>query len=115
MIHPENHIFDQNPDSLAQYCEQQGWPAFRAKQILEWVYTKLADSPEQMSNLPKDARAQLAADFTFSSAQIIQHQTATDATQKLLMQWHDGDHLAVLNPDPSRQTECVMIPSTDTR
>ncbi len=120
MIHPERHIFEQTPDSLAEYCAERGWPAFRAKQILEWVYAKRAASPSEMTNLPKLAREQLAKDFTFSSADIIQHQLATDATQKLLMQWRDqpapnNASINVINPDPSRQTECVMIPSRDTR
>ena len=120
MIHPDRHIFEQTPESLADYCKQQGWPAFRAKQILEWVYDKSAQSPREMTNLPKDAREQLEKDFTFASAQLLQHQLATDATQKLLMQWIDDaapqpGALNVLNPDPARQTECVMIPSKDTR
>lgn len=73
-----------------------------------------------MSNLPKAARLQLAENFTFSSAEILQHQLATDGTQKLLMQWRDdadpsGTTLNVLNPNPKRQTECVMIPSRETR
>ena len=120
MIHPSNHIFEQTPESLAEYCAQHNWPAFRAKQILEWVYAKRAVSPTEMTNLPVAAREQLAEEFAFSSAEILHHQLATDGTQKLLMQWRDDASpasavLNVLNPDPKRQTECVMIPSRETR
>ena len=145
MIHPTDHIFHHTPDSLARWCKDRGWPAFRAKQVLEWVYDKRTTNPHNMTNLPAAAREQLAAEMTFLSAEVKAHQLATDGTQKLLLQWWKGDtpdtpdaprdplagtlasSLPVLNSpnttidysgggggDPSRQTECVMIP-TETR
>ena len=107
-------------------------PGFRARQILEWVYDKKVADPARMTNLPARDRQTLAEGMTFLSADILAHQVATDATQKLLMQWRqegdpppsraDADTESTLahhlinhdaTPDPSRQTECVMIPATD--
>jgi len=116
-------------------------PAYRAGQILEWVYQQGVCDPSRMTNLSGRDRETLAREMTFLSGDVLAHQVATDGTQKLLIQWanaaegmaHAGpggaDPLAgtlsrslpVLGSteidhdagDPSRQTECVMIPSSD--
>jgi 23S rRNA (adenine2503-C2)-methyltransferase len=125
--HPDNHIFEHTPDSLAAWCAERGWPSFRAKQILEWVYAKGVVDPHAMSNLPARDRETLAASMSFLSGDALAHQVATDGTQKLLVQWSDGApeqrsdegadrvSLGVFGDqagDPTRQTECVMIPAS---
>jgi 23S rRNA (adenine2503-C2)-methyltransferase len=110
---------------------------FRGKQILEWVYEKGIADPTLMSNLSKRDRDVLAAEMTFLSGETISHQSASDGTQKLLIEWADfagrgktaevdnSLSLPVLREDeptssplpqkgganPERQTECVMIPT----
>ncbi len=127
---PRNHFFDHTPETLAAWCIAAGMPKFRAKQIMEWVYEKGITNPAQMTSLSVADRERLAADMTFLSGEVIRHQLASDGTQKLLIQWHDGDQrdtgamvqpskaglLPVLQPtveDSTRQTECVMIPTDD--
>ena len=136
MRHPDRHIFGHTPDSLAARLADAGEPRFRAEQILDWVYSKRVTDPLAMSNLPARLRERLAAEMAFTSADVIAHERATDGTQKLLVQWWDGDRpdadpaagnaapggapplLPVLTDappgDPARQTECVMIPSGGT-
>jgi len=134
MKHPTNHFFAHTPESLAQWCSSVGMPAFRAKQIMEWVYTKGVADPDQMSNLSKSDRDLLRTKMTFISGTAVAHQIASDGTQKLLIEWQDGDESQQASPsgqpvhnplklpllnvstsagDSSRQTECVMIPSPD--
>jgi 23S rRNA (adenine2503-C2)-methyltransferase len=134
MKSPESHIFEQTPQSMEQWAESVGIPKYRAAQILEWIYQKGVIDPALMSNLSKLDRERLASSFTFLSGHTVRHMEATDGTQKLLIEWDDikpgmvpaestpspgGDHaLTVLNSnaavgDPSRQTECVMIPTDD--
>jgi 23S rRNA (adenine2503-C2)-methyltransferase len=134
MKSPESHIFEQTPQSMEQWAESVGIPKYRAAQILEWIYQKGVIDPALMSNLSKRDRERLANSFTFLSGHTVRHMEATDGTQKLLIEWDDikpgmvpaestpspgGDHsLTVLNSnaavgDPSRQTECVMIPTDD--
>ena len=135
MRHPEHHIFAHTPDSLAEWCVERGMAPYRAAQILEWVYARGVIDPEAMTNLSKRDRRTLAEEMTFLSGPTIAHQVATDGTQKLLIQWNDGgdpDNSSATDPlegtlaralpvldaagidygagDPSRQTECVMIP-----
>jgi 23S rRNA (adenine2503-C2)-methyltransferase len=90
MKHPEPHIFEQTPDTLESWCERAGWPRFRAAQILEWVYEKGVVDPQRMTSLSKLDRQTLSDAFTFLSGRVVQHQMATDGTQKLLVQWADG-------------------------
>lgn len=88
--HPPNHFFDHTLDSLKEWCIAQRMPAFRAAQILEWVYAKKVIDPAAMSNLSALNREQLAKAMTFLSGRIVAHQAATDGTQKLLIEWDDG-------------------------
>jgi len=139
MQHPVPHIFEQTPDSLGAWCQERRMPAYRAAQILEWVYQKGVADPAKMSNLSKLDRETLARGMTFLSGRVLRHLAASDGTQKLLIEWDDcregappaahetpttpasvgGAGLRTLSltqvdavaGDPSRQTECVMIPS----
>lgn len=114
-------------------------PAFRAGQILEWVYQRGEIDPARMTNLSAKDRAALGAEMTFLSGRTVAEQAATDGTRKLLIEWDDEaggtglQHTApppstssdssspaslplqLLSPapagDPDRQTECVMIPA----
>jgi len=137
---PTSHIFDFTPESLKVWCIERGMPAYRAAQILDWVYARGVVDPAQMSNLAKRDRDVLLEEMTFLSGQTVLAQKASDGTQKLLVQWEDfevgagcrgdevaregekGTSLRVLGSSPvhggglttpsdsSRQTECVMIP-----
>lgn len=115
------HLFDLTPEGVGELCAELGHPQrFRAEQVLEWVYRKGADSFEAMSNLPASLRGALAERVRILSGRVMAHQLATDGVQKLLLQWEDGapegGPLAVLPaPDPTRQTETVMIPAEDRR
>ena len=41
-----------NLDELTEYIKSIGQPAFRAKQLYEWMHVKIADSYDEMSNIP---------------------------------------------------------------
>ncbi|MFI4916237.1 MAG: 23S rRNA (adenine(2503)-C(2))-methyltransferase RlmN [Phycisphaerales bacterium JB060] len=129
MRHPEHHIFQFTPDTLADWCRQRSMPAFRAKQILTWVYERGVADPALMTDLSKRDRETLAREMAFLSGPTVAHQLATDGTQKLLIEWPDelaptsAEHATVdtVNRLPilgqampysntARQTECVMIP-----
>ncbi|MEM8836041.1 MAG: 23S rRNA (adenine(2503)-C(2))-methyltransferase RlmN [Planctomycetota bacterium] len=116
---PEQHIFSHTLDSLGDWFEAKSLPRFRAKQVLEWVYRKNVVEPGAMTNLGKRERTLLTDGMVFDSGETLAHQVASDGTQKLLVEWWDGDApgapaLPVLGQragDPTRQTECVMIPA----
>lgn len=89
-----------NADQLLDWFERHGEPAFRAGQVLDWVWKKKVDSIEAMSNLPAALRKKLATDFRLSPLEHSQTQGSQDTTRKLLFRLHDG-----------RYVESVLIPA----
>ncbi|MEF3191438.1 MAG: 23S rRNA (adenine(2503)-C(2))-methyltransferase RlmN [Campylobacterales bacterium] len=65
-------------------------PSFRARQIYDWLYKKLALSFEEMKNLPKQMRQQLEAEYRCEPMRIVNIQTSSDGTKKYLFSLHDG-------------------------
>lgn len=105
----ENHsITDMSLAEITALCNNLGEPAYRAKQILSWVYEKGATIFDQMTNLPKNFQKQLA-----EQCQVLQTivdsitQTGYD-TEKLLIHLYDGNIIeCVLLREGKRITACV--------
>jgi len=79
---------------------EMGEPAFRAKQVIEWTFTKRAESIEAMSNLSKALRQNLAEKFVTRTMKIATVTGSKDTTRKFLLKLHDG-----------RFVETVLIPA----
>lgn len=115
------HFFDFTPETLALWCVERDLPKFAARQIMEWVYQKRVVEPGKMTNLAAKARTLLHEQMVFDSGALVRHQSATDGTQKLLLDWSsgrgasagEGMALPQVVVDSNRQTECVMIPVED--
>ncbi len=135
MINPRNHFFEFTPETFTDWCKEHGMPAFRGKQVFQWVYEHGIVDPQQMTNLSKKDRELLENNIVFLSGPTVAHQLATDGTQKLLIEWSDDteqqkitashaqvdrtNRLPIVGQDmpysnTARQTECVMIPALDT-
>ena len=77
-----------------------GQPAFRAKQVEEWVWVKNAQSFDEMTNLPKALREQLAQHLTLGGVTEVARQVSADGSRKYLLLYPDGVSV-----------ECVGMPS----
>ena len=84
-------ILDLTPSELTDWVVAHGWPKFRAGQLQKWLFQRRATSFEQMSDLPKPMREQLAAEFQLFTAELESHQIASDRTEKLLLKLSDGE------------------------
>jgi 23S rRNA (adenine2503-C2)-methyltransferase len=102
-------IFSAYNEELDAFLGGWGWPRYRAGQVRDWVFSKLAASPEEMSNLSKLDRQRLSQEIEFSAAAVTAHQASSDGTQKLLLTWPDESSAeTVMIPDePRRRTACV--------
>jgi 23S rRNA (adenine2503-C2)-methyltransferase len=101
-------FFDLTSDALAAVARGWNWPAFRADQLLDWVYRKLVFDPRQMSNLSQADRQRVGERLTFLSASLTREQVSNDGTMKLLLSWPDGRSAeTVMIPDGYRRTACV--------
>ena len=102
------HILNLTTSELAQWLETHSQPAFRLKQILGWIFERRADSFEDMSDLPKSLREELASSFQLWTTTIATHKQAEDGTEKLLVQLADGGRVeCVLLRDGLRRSICV--------
>jgi 23S rRNA (adenine2503-C2)-methyltransferase len=87
---------------------ETGLPAFRAKQIWEWIWVKSVHNFDEMSNLSLMMRAQLAEDFDIFPISLQTDQKSNDGTIKLAFALHDKSLVeGVLIPAEDRMTACV--------
>lgn len=95
-------------DEIKEKLVSFNQPAFRAKQIYEWIWKKQATSFEQMTNLPIDLRTKLNEVFAIQPIVIHHAQKSVDGTMKFAFKLHDG-HLVegVLIPTAKRATACI--------
>src|SRR5688572_16918115 len=101
-------FFDLAPAEFDALILRLGWPAFRGKQVRDWVFNKLVINPGEMTNLPALERAKLADAMVFASATVTKEQHSGDGTIKLLLSWPDGGTAeTVMIPDGDRRTACV--------
>lgn len=102
------YLLDWSEAQLIDWLLERGWPKFRARQILTWIYQKRADSFDAMTDLPKGLRAQLASAFEIFRSVTAAHQKSVDGTEKLLLQLADGGRIeCVLLRDGPRRSICV--------
>ena len=79
------------PQELSAWCKDQGQPAFRGKQLFQWFHRGAA-SLEEMTDLPKAFRAQIAASGGISAPVVERKQVSKqDGTIKYLWRLSDGN------------------------
>ncbi len=94
---------------LESWVKTEGQPAFRGRQLHQWIYEKGAKNIDSITVLPKVLR------FNFRSKGIeigrlveVARTTSTDATLKLLLRTNDGDNIETVGiPTDNRLTVCV--------
>ena len=69
---------------------EMGQPAYRAKQVMEWLYARRARSFAEMSNLPAPLRDALDAAFGFNELEPVRKLGSDDTTRKFLFRLEDG-------------------------
>ena len=85
-----------------------GEPAFRAKQVYEWIWKKAARSFDAMGNIPKTTREWLSEKFSLQIVTTAEAQYSSDRTIKSSFQLHDNNLVeGVLIPTRERVTACV--------
>ena len=102
------NIKDLSLDELRAACAELGEPAYRAGQIWRWLYSKGAESFDDITNLSKDLRQKLDVKFVLSGLELIDLQRSRDGTEKYLLRLSDGNDVeSVLIPASRRLTQCI--------
>ncbi len=93
---------------LSDWAVSAGEKKFRAQQLYQWLYLHKADSWESMSNLSKKFRELLAKSFRLERIKIVNQQSASDGTIKILQQLEDGQEIeSVLLVHDDHYTVCI--------
>ena len=93
---------------LEDLVSQLGQPAFRAKQLVEWLYGKHVSSFDEMTNLPAAMRAALAEKYTLSLPVELARQTSKDGSRKYLLEFADGVSVeTVAMPRKNKLSVCI--------
>ena len=97
-----------SPEEIAEELKLLNEPAFRAKQVWQWIWEKNVASFDEMSNLPKVLRDKLKEFFEVYKVTIHSQQISNDGTIKLGLNLHDGELVeGVLIPADDRMTACI--------
>ena len=77
---PDIRAYDD--DALKKALVDMGQPAFRSKQIADWIWSKGASTFEEMTNLPQDLRLDLEVGFGLHPIAPEEEQVSRDGTVK---------------------------------
>ncbi len=102
-------LYDLTLNDLQALLEAGGEPAFRARQIWDWLYVRLVENYDAMTNLPKSLRDQLAAAHPIGRLTPQIDLLSSDGwTRKILFRLPDRAQLeTVLMEYDTRNTVCV--------
>ena len=98
------------PDELAQLFQDWDIPAYRIGQIQRWIFARKTPDFEQMTDLPKSVRTDLAERFgpILRGKELTRLQSG-DSSQKLLIELEDGERIecVLLQNDRHHRTACI--------
>jgi len=77
-------------DFTLQELQEKIKPSFRAKQIYGWLYHHYASSYEEMKNIPKNLKEELAQNYVVNPLKIVKKEESSDGTIKYLLEMQDG-------------------------
>lgn len=85
-------IKSMNLEELTEFAVEMGEPPFRAKQLYHWMHQKLAESYDEMTNLPAAFREKLKRDVPYTVLKRAgMQESKKDGTRKYLFLLEDGN------------------------
>jgi 23S rRNA (adenine2503-C2)-methyltransferase len=93
---------------LENALEARGCERFHARQLYRWIYKRGVVDFEKMTDLSKDLRARLAADFEVVTPVLVSDIRSIDGTRKFVLELADHRRIeAVFIPDTPAMTFCI--------
>ncbi len=102
-----DNLLETTNDDLTEWLVAHGHKPYRAGQIREWLFTRRATSFNDMTDLSRGLRDELAASFVLGTGKIAMHHQAADGTEKLLLDFSGGQIECVLLRDGIRRSICI--------
>ncbi len=93
---------------LREFMSAAGAPAYRASQVLRYLWEQPAASFAHMTTLPVALRNALAEQFAMPRLELTAQQTSSDGTRKFLFRLPEGQEIeTVAIPEGNRLTLCI--------
>lgn len=93
---------------LLGWMNEVGEPAFRVKQIDNWLWQRGVSDIDEMTNLSLSLREKLRSEFEIKSIKVHSSQISDDGTIKSTYRLYDNRYVeGVLIPTENRMTACV--------
>ena len=104
-----NALLGSSERELEDFLSSLGQPAFRGRQLYDWLYVRGARYFDEITVLPKDLRISLKEQgFSIGRLTEIKRLISKDATTKLLLGTNDGETIETVGiPTDQRLTVCV--------
>jgi 23S rRNA (adenine2503-C2)-methyltransferase len=110
-LSPPSHPVARLPEEWVACVRAWGEPAYRGKQIFDWIHRQGVLDPDEMSNVPKSLRARLKDEGLAWPIEVVSSHESADRTRKLLVGMPDGERVeTVLIPqlgDDRVVTQCI--------
>ncbi|MBI4352722.1 MAG: 23S rRNA (adenine(2503)-C(2))-methyltransferase RlmN [Candidatus Omnitrophica bacterium] len=108
-VESSRNILEDAPKGLAARFAGLGFPAYRARQVLRWVYERGVYDFDKMTDLPLEMRRKLKTLFSVSLPVVAGSQRSReDKSVKALLKLQDGEFVeTVYIPVKGRETVCV--------
>jgi len=106
-------LFGSLPQQIDAFIMGRGMPKFRGKQLRTWVYSKVVNDPDLMTDFSKRDRDEIANSIDLSPGTTTVRQDSSDGTIKILTQFKRPVGVepaiteTVMIPDEDRRTACV--------
>ncbi len=101
-------LFGKTLNELDILVADMGLPSYTGRQLAQWMYQKNISGFEEMTNLPKKARALLSQHYTLGTSTPVDVQESVDGTKKYLFESMPGKYIETAYiPDGKRHTVCV--------
>jgi len=101
-------IYDFTHDELIIRMRELGQKAYRARQVLDWLYHSRVADFDGMTNLPARLRARFKDTFSIELPKSTHEEASEDSSRKFRFQLEDGASIeTVLIPSEERLTTCI--------
>ena len=95
-------------DETREWVKEHSLEPYRAGQIRQWLFQKMATSFDEMTNISVSVRESLKEKAFISSIEKVKTLVSEDTTEKYLFKLHDGHFIeSVLIPEKDHFTLCI--------
>lgn len=102
------NLLDYTSEDLKAFFLERGEKPFRATQIIKWIHQHGVNNFDEMSNVSKALREELASIAEIRAPEIAIDDKSKDGTHKWLLRLDDGNCIeAVFIPEDGRGTLCI--------